>query len=403
MEAPPKVYGNLISMQPVEVVEKKSLPLKPIIFISVIFIILAIGYFVFIQPRILIAQFSNQTLQYIPKLQTSIEKTGESLNNMYNIISGKTESSQTDKLLLRLNLDSFLSRLKNINKQSPEEVAGAAIQTTSSLTFLEDFRDEVKKINDSVKIRRPFNSSNTPILGQSTQLESTRIVLLRKVKEEAVSSFTSAKEGLTTVDDLDKYLDSTKNGSAELLKVTLKLQDNDINAKQYLNEVQKTADYYNQISDIQISLEPVLITYTSFIYKVVQSDTPSIYLDQLKDIKTTVSHLNSQIKQIPLEILPAGIEDLHKDNIKVLEMLRDNVDEVGIAVRNADGKSFANSFLSLQQKLEPLMNRAVTSEQSFWQNNTVLRTHMTLLDNYEEQEKLLKDIKDKNKIVFLTK
>lgn len=362
------------------------------------FFIIIIGmisfYFLFLRPKIKIISFSKSLQEKMPKVVSALSEVDQSINKIYSLITQDNQSAD-EKLLLQLNVDDFLSRIKNINQKG--QVAG--VTTKKNLNEVSLFLENMAKVNNNLKNTSFFGGIKKDILGEQT-LEPKLISALREVKEVSGASLESSKKGLAKLEEMKEVLkDRPKNLKlgTEINQIISKLEKINDETTEYFSEASKTANYYYKMVDIRIELIPFLSSYASLINEIAQSSKPDIYLSRLEELKNTISKINSNILLVKEEDLPLGIKPLHEDNLKTIEIIKNNVNDVKKAIKNESYLEFLNTMIVLEQDIEPLATRAVTLELNFWQNNKALRNASNLKKLYQEQENLINDFIKKNK------
>jgi len=366
------------------------------------FFIIIIGiisfYFLFLQPKIKIISFSKSLQEKIPKVVSALSEVDQSINKIYSLITQDNQSAD-EKLLLQLNVGDFLSRIKNINQKG--QVAG--VTTKKNLNEVSLFLENMAKVNNNLKNTSFFGGIKKDVLGEQT-LEPKLISALREVKEVSGASLESSKKGLAKLEEMKEVLkDRPKNLKleTEIDQIISKLEKINDETTEYFSEASKTANYYYKMVEIRIELTPFLNSYASFISEIARSSTPEVYLGRLEELKNTISKINSNILLIKEEDLPSGIKPLHEDNLKTIEIIKNNVNDVKKAIENKSYLEFLNTMLVLQQDIEPLATRAVTLELNFWQNNKALKNASNLKKLYQEQENLINDFIKKNKLPLI--
>ena len=366
------------------------------------FFIIIIGmisfYFLFLRPKIKIISFSKSLQEKMPKVVSALSEVDQSINKIYSLITQDNQSAD-EKLLLQLNVDDFLSRIKNINQKG--QVAG--VTTKKNLNEVSLFLENMAKVNNNLKNTSFFGGIKKDILGEQT-LEPKLISALREVKEVSGASLESSKKGLAKLEEMKEVLkDRPKNLKlgTEINQIISKLEKINDETTEYFSEASKTANYYYKMVDIRIELIPFLSSYASLINEIAQSSKPDIYLSRLEELKNTISKINSNILLVKEEDLPLGIKPLHEDNLKTIEIIKNNVNDVKKAIKNESYLEFLNAMIVLEQDIEPLATRAVTLELNFWQNNKALRNASNLKKLYQEQENLINDFIKKNKLPLI--
>jgi len=334
----------------------------------------------------------------MPKVVSALSEVDQSINKIYSLITQDNQSAD-EKLLLQLNVDDFLSRIKNINQKG--QVAG--VTTKKNLNEVSLFLENMAKVNNNLKNTSFFGGIKKDILGEQT-LEPKLISALREVKEVSGASLESSKKGLAKLEEMKELLkDRPKNLKlgTEINQIISKLEKINDETTEYFSEASKTANYYYKMVDIRIELTPFLSSYASLINEIAQSSKPDIYLSRLEELKSTISKINSNILLVKEEDLPLGIKPLHEDNLKTIEIIKNNVNDVKKAIKNESYLEFLNAMIVLEQDIEPLATRAVTLELNFWQNNKALRNASNLKKLYQEQENLINDFIKKNKLPLI--
>lgn len=389
------------------VIEPKGNAL-PVIMAVIAFIlfILAAGagaaYFFYVKPKAELVSNSKKITASLPSLKDSIKKVDTSLTDMFNLITRQNAPAKEEKsTLLRLNVDSFVSRIKTVGETG--QVAGASTSVAPLEDPLRAFTDEMRSTGKSLQSQSGFGKTGQ-VLGSGTMLESTRTTMLRQLKEYAktgATSVTSANTSLNTLqNDMSSMVDS--NLHTELYGVIKNLGNNNLKAQAYLSQAEKTTAYYEKIAQVQIKLEPALSSYASLIQEVAQSSSPEFYVERMKEIETEVAAIDKDIKAIPASEIPEGMNSLHEDNKKVGEIVLANVQEVRASLEKRNFLAFLKSIILLSQKLEPIVTRSTTTELTFWQDNKYLREGESILKEYEKGQKDAEEIIKKNKIPYFT-
>jgi hypothetical protein len=395
---------NVVSSQtfPHQEINKESPTKKILILLTIIVLLLISGgvgfYFLFLKPKMEAISFSKNLQEKMLKVVSALSEVDQSINKIYSLIT-KDNQSADEKLLLQLNVGDFLSRIKTINQKG--QVAG--VTTKKNLNEVSLFLENMAKVNNNLKNTSFFGGIKKDVLGEQT-LEPKLISALRKVKEVSGDSLASSKKGLAKLEEIKEVLkDRPKNLKleTEIDQIISKLEKINDETTEYFSEASKTANYYYKMVEIRIELTPFLNSYASFIREIALSSTPQVYLGRLEELKNTISKINSNILLIKEEDLPSGIKPLHEDNLKTIEIIKNNVNDVKKAIENKSYLEFLNAILVLQQDIEPLTTRAVTLELNFWQNNKALKNASNLKKLYQEQENLINDFIKKNKLPLI--
>ena len=401
---PLTVSSSGVSSQtfPPQEINKESPTKKILILLTIIVLLLISGgvgfYFLLIKPKMKIISFLKNVQDKIPKVVSVLSEVDQSINKIYSLITQDNQNTE-EKLLLRLNVSDFLSQIKTINQKG--EVAG--VTTKKNINEVSLFLENIVKVNNNLKKTSFFGGIKKDVLGAKT-LEPKMIGTLRKIKDVVSASLESSGKGLAKLEEMKEVLkDRPKNLKleTEIDQIISKLEKINDETTEYFSEASKTANYYYKMVEIRIELTPFLSSYASLLNEIAQSSKPDVYLGRLEELKNTISKINSNILLIKEEDLPLGIKPLHEDNLKTIEIIKNNVNDVKKAIENKSYLEFLNTLLVLQQNIEPLVARGVTLELNFWQNNKVLRNASNLKKLYQEQENLINDFIKKNKLPLI--
>lgn len=140
----------------------------------------------------------------------------------------------------------------------------------------------------------------------------------------------------------------------------------------YLQEAQRTVNFYAVTSEIQIELVPTTVSLVTLIQEVYASTVPSVYLGKIADLSRTILSLEGKLKSLN-GALPEGMEKLHEDNLSVFSLLNNFLSETKEAVAQNDQDRFNQAVVSFEVELGVLANRAKTYELNFWQKTKVLK------------------------------
>lgn len=365
---------------------------------------LVLAYFLIIQPKLDTYKTAKTASSYIKPVQKDISNVNGYLSKIYDIITGKTQDS-SNNTLLRINTDVLISGLNQITqpKSAQGQVAGAETQSNPTNGPARAFLETLQPTLKSLQSRTGFGDSHTQVLGSTTQpIEAPRTTMLRQIKTEADGGNKAIKEANDNLTQLKNYIAELKDKPPELQAAISKIDENNKQVSQYFSESGKTYDYYYKISDLQIKLDPFLVSYVAMLKEVAQSSAPELFSERIKELKTTIDGLNSDVKNIDVSTLPKGLNDLHSDNLKVMEILVNNVSSVQTSLDQKSYLAFLTAIAKLQQELEPLTTRAVSLELNFWQNNTYLKDYQSFIDTYKKQDASLQELMKTNKLPFVT-
>ncbi len=376
---------------------------KAVIGVAAVVILVLVGaYFFVVQPKIRRYDFSTKAVKKVEKMKSGIMNVGSDLYSMFSYVSGRKTQQQGEKLLLKYNSEPLLSGINNILSKGKGEVAGVFTSPANSniLSFvvmpkLRSIEDEYKGVKHFGEIR-----NSDKVLGTYDQYTTTLSNPYRKLKEQAYKISESTKTTKQVMGGFGELVEESKNINPRLHK---SLSETNRIMSEYLDEAEKTSGYYSIITDINIKSIPLFSSYFGLLSSLLSTNTPSLYIERIEEIESSVKELKDKISTIKPSELPQGIEDLHKDNVKILTMWSDNISDIKRTVARKDFKSFITSVAVFRQKLEPLSARAKTLEINFWQNNKPLHNGKKIVANLTKDKKTLEEVRENNKIPFLVK
>jgi len=324
---------------------------------------------------------------------------------MYRILSGNSGNSSEGEMLLRLDTRQFTAQLNelnlNLNAGKRGEVAGVStVVRTLNGKAVGEQADQAEALLKKMSPLGNFGELQEKVLGQTT-VESPIINQMRLLKNEAMSGSAEVEKSRSLLSKLTGVVLTAESAPKTLAQVSADLGVNNKEANAYLDESSKTTSYYQKLTDINIRLVPMLSSYLLFFQQVASTRNPMPYLPQLDEIESTFKDLNKEILAINTNTLPEGINDLHKDNLKVMEIIGVSITEARSAIKALSLGGFRDALSNFEQKLTPITMRATTLELNFWQNNTTLKKGNAIMEAYQKSEKELQLILQKNKIPYL--
>lgn len=381
-------------MQPASQPQSKRLLIAGITACTLTVVIILI-YLTYVSPRQKILAFSAVAGKLLPETRTRLNDVNESLQSMLDLISGKTNQSKPDNsLLLRLNVLQTLAQLKQ-NGQAGV-VAGAETQSNSTFAPLTQVSATFSEVADVLRGRKRTQS----VLGESSS-DALRIAGLRHLKDLAMQGDADQEKASAKLTELeDIVMNSEYKNNAKLKEVLGSIKDNNALTRDYLIEAKKTFAYYSQITDVQIKLVPMLVSYNSLLYEYIRQPSSALYKGRLQELESTSANLQTQVAQIKIEDLPEGMADLHADNIKTINIVADNITVVEKAISQNNPMALANALDKFAADLQPYASRAVVLEMNFWQDNLMIHKHDVIVSEYKSEESDVSKIKAANKLPF---
>ena len=147
----------------------------------------------------------------------------------------------------------------------------------------------------------------------------------------------------------------------------------------YLLEVEKTAHYYNVITDVQIELAPVIISIIDFVADAYTASDPAAYLEEIDPLAQAVDDLSAKVKDLSSS-LPEGMEELHNDNLAVFTLISRLLDGLREALAIGDFNRFNNALAEFEEGLRVLANRAKSYELGFWRKTYLFKGYQELIN-----------------------
>ena len=394
---------------PVAVPEKhsseKHVPqvVLPAVFGVAVFV--GLVYFLVLAPRMKTVQLGKLYSANISPVRANVGKVGQALSNMYRILSGNSNNSSEGEMLLRLDTRQFTAQLNelnlNLNAGKRGEVAGVStvVRTLNGKAVSEQI-DQAAALLKKMSPLGNFGELQEKVLGQTT-VESPIINQMRLLKNEAMSGTAEVEKSRGLLTKLTGVVLTAEKAPKTLAQVSSDLGANNKEANVYLDESSKTTSYYQKLTDINIRLVPMLSSYLLFFQQVASTRNPTPYLPQLDEIESTFKDLNKEILAINTNTLPEGINDLHKDNLKVMEIIGVSITQSRSAIKALSLVQFIGALSDFEQKLSPLTMRATTLELNFWQNNKALASYKELVGYYDATIKKAGEVKENNNYFLL--
>ncbi|GEM_PF-4642367 len=358
------------------------------IFINILILSLVIinSYLIFLFSQTRPFSLAKKLKNSLPLVTEAVQNLGESIETHYNFIF--QQSKQKNQILLRLDINTFSTDINNL-------VAGSYTQRIT-LSTPRYFNFSLNRTINMIK--KPNNKNDSKVLGiySANKDQTAFISMLRKGKENAAQILDQSQIAKKELDNYKLKLEKKRVRQEELEEILSRIEDNNIQTEQFISQATKTGNYYYKIYDINIKLTSQLGLYLDILKNISISSSPDIYLSQLDEIEYSFLKLQSDLKRIPSNDLPQGMEDLHNYNLRFFQLLVENVKQTKKTVVNRDLSSFvinldvfANKTINLSRKLEE-------EEINFWQNNRILRKYTYLIENYnniiQNLEKFMKEI-----------
>ncbi len=346
--------GNLVIPQHIEK-SKSNFPFAmTFLALGAVFLIGVIGAIVFIfLPMSQAYNFASNSKELVTASSANISKVNSSLDLLYQARSSTGNSGIT------VSSSGVLGANTNL---TPAEVFFGAVYSSELMKDIVDKSSHVKAFST------PANDPTT---------------VARKHRELAMgigSQVTTAKQ---TLDKLIELKNQTVPSQAADLKNNLSNLETDTN--DYIDQAQKTSDYYVAVSDASIEL------YT------IASAT-----NTTKDIDSDISQISAlKAKFASYSNLPNEMDAYNKDLTDMFDLLSNYFQTLKTIVQgqNVDlNKTYANFTLQLQS----ISARSVSDEVSFWQNNKNIAGFTDLTKENSNVVSASQKVKDANYFFFLS-
>lgn len=404
-EKPIEISPVITSISEAQIVPekpKKSSALFLVIGLLIFFLLVVTGigggYALVIVPRKTEVAFSKKLVAYFPGIRSSVGKVVTSFDGLYKLIVGQDGSTSQDgtKKLLRIDVTPFVAQLRELNKglaQSSGEVAGVG---TKRQTYLDHYNvyGKVDDVAEELKNVTRFGPNNARVLGITKTAAEDETAILRQAKEQTNLALSDTQAADTKLKEMQVYLITKRPGSlsTEMVDELQKVQTTSTQASEYLTEMYKTANYYHVLNDVNLEIRPLLASWVELLVTLTKTSQPELSMGQIDELHATLQGLDNRLIALDGDNLPKGINDLHSDNKKVVELLITNMEEIKSAVKKRDALILVNSIQILSQGLEPLTLRSRTREMSFWQDNPYFRKHDEVMQDIKSREDAIKKL-----------
>ena len=220
----------------------------------------------------------------------------------------------------------------------------------------------------------------------------------RDQRDIASNILSSVQKSETSATQLKEELadQSIPTSQKSIKQALLKLQSD---SEEYLDEAQKTADYYILTSDLSIELEG---NFDSFQLSLQSSNSIDSLANSFGDISKDLKGLRNELEKLNKEKLPSDIDNLHKDSIELFSIVIKYFDELKVLTLNENSKGIVKLTNNTSSELNQILLKGGDHELSFWKNNETLNSYESLSTSHTEMLNKLEEQEDKNDIFIFS-
>ncbi len=329
-----------------------------------------------------------------------LEKVDTSMKDLKGKVAERRQTGQNPSQSLVSSptvLGTSVNKLLKDQKMDPELLTNLTDQV-SVYSKVFELATLVNNNYSSLPKNKVFKA---PSVSQRPTVFSSNDDLTRIVREEHDIATTGGKN----VDDATEKVGELKTSFASAKDSTIKDSLKDANltisdSEEFTSESKKVANYYTTITEVYIKLLPSLTQAYTLLNDITTTSTPQTYRSQITDLKNTYTELKNKLSGIPVSDLPSGIEELNRNNIKILEILETFMQNVGTAVDRLDAGFLVSSSQQFSSDLGATGTKAYTNELSFWQDTQVVKAYANLDLKFKKHSDSLQKVLDSSKTPF---
>ncbi len=341
-----------------------SISFKPIFlaaFFVVFGIVLAVLLFNFL-PATQTVTYASLVKEAVTNSSEKVDKINSSLDIFY-----KARTAQVD------------SDVSQINNQPVLGISSRVL--TSKTQIFKTSQNILQTVNEAVNKKTKVKGFSIPDNDPTKEVRSHR-----DLATDIGVSVTSGKEINEKLVDLEN--NNIPSSAVDLRSSIHKLGEK---TSEYLDQAQKTSDYYIEVSDASIDLINLAQNLAGL---------STITKKGLEDDISKLSALKSKFAGFGKKQLPEKIDAYNKDLVAVFDLLtnyftviKDQFDDPKPSLE-ADLSQYSNQLQTISQ-------RSVTNEIGFWQGNPSLSRFKDLSSQHTTVLELSRKVHDKNYFFFL--
>lgn len=426
-----------IQSQPSTTQENNKSFLK-LIFFSIFFgiIFLVFVYFFIITPKVERYKISKEALETISILKKNTENIESSLEKIKYLLINQYSSDNFSKLEANSSSSYFSQNSQNKNILGEKIKKGFFIGN-----FMNDLKEKTKNLYES------FKNKKTNVAGAKVD-ELNKIIEnnFRQLLEESIkgeNNLKIAKEYLKKNDELTKKLKTIKEELSENNKNIIKEIQN------YYEDAEKIINYHKILSQTIVDINPLIKSFINSIdlagnslsnldnnknlFQIKASiERIEKYVDQANKDLNKIINMTKRIENFPKENLPKNGLQYHNHNLEMIAAMTKYMNQQIFSTQNIiflsknlinkielntitqldlldfqnkifeEAKNYSLSYNEFAIKINSLIIEENNILTSFWQNQNNLRNIKYLYKKISDQEKILREIINQNKIYFFT-
>lgn len=344
------------------------------IFVVLILIVLFLGVaFAYLFPKAQSVRFASSTRQSVSDLFTNMDKVDSSLNALFKFSTTGEES------------DVQLSSVNGISEEKVEKGNEFGLRLDNLINDLSEiFKDLEISDQGNVTFNQKVKGFTTPAKDPNKIYRDQRDLAVNVEK-----SVTSSEKSISKL---------SGNTSAKGITNSLLTLKKDINqlrseSEDYLDEAQRTSEYYILSSDLSIELES---NFDAFALSLQGSSDINALVASFDEISSDLKSLKSKLEKVKPTNLPSEIENYHKDSIELFTVVINYFDDLKVLTLKGDDKEIVSLTIDTSLELNKLVLAGVGHEISFWKNNKILNSYDNISDSHTELLKNLETERDSN-------
>ncbi len=323
-----------------------------LIFAGFLIIFFVVALFTFFIPRTNTFKFALESIEAVKTSSKNIDGVNSSLEILYQARSNSKESDVT---------------------VSKKNVLGTKTASQDLTIFVEAVAtaEKIKDVFDKASSVKAFSVPS----GDPT-------VLIRKHRELAIAiaeKVTAAKDSLAKIRSLKK---ATQGSTTSDLVAKLNSLESDTN--RYIDQSQKTSDYYVEISEASIDLYNLAAATNT-----------------IKDVDSGIVKLGSlKAKFADHKTLPEQMSAYNEDLVEMFDLLGLYFGDLK-SIMQGKKVDLTKNYAAFLLQIQSISARAINDEVSFWQNNKSLSNYDNLVQKHQKVITTSEKLKKSNDFFLL--
>lgn len=342
---------------------KPSGALKPVLFLAIFLVFgvsLALIVFIFL-PHTKAVTYATQVKEAVNNSSAKADKVNQSLDLFY-----KARTAQQD---------SNVTQIKN------NQILAATDSPTKIDNIIQNSQNLLIVLNEGIAKNTKVKGFAVPASDPTKEVRSHR-----NLASDISVQVASEKD---SNDKLVELANQTTAGETAELKVGIKKLEE--NTSVYLDQSQKTSDYFVEVSDASIELINLAQNLASL---------TTISKKQVEDSIGSLTALKSKFAGFNKNQLPGKIDAYNKDLVEMFTLLASYFTDIKTQYDNPK-PIFTDNSPQYTSQLQTLAQRTTADEISFWQENPSLSRFKDLSSEHTDVLELSQKVHDKNYFFFL--